>query len=168
VRTRLLAVSLLLLACTEPTRDPVAEVRALLDTLVSAVEGHDPATILSHVAFDFRADDGLGYADVQSVVMEYLIPRTSVGARLESVDIVPGENAGEIEARTRVRFARGTLLSGHDLPPPPGSTTYVIDLWFRLYEGGWKAVRARYRLAGEAAPSPSSGGPMTTPGDSPA
>ena len=42
--------------------------RAILDSLVRAVEEHDPGTILSHVAFDFRSEDDLGYADVQSLV----------------------------------------------------------------------------------------------------
>ena len=140
-----LALLLSLLACEEPAPDPVAEVRAILDSLVRAVEEHDPGTILSHVAFDFRSEDDLGYADVQSLIMEYLLPRTQVGARLESVEVFRGASSDEIGARTRVRFARARL-SDRALPPPPGSKTYEIDLWFRSVEGRWVAVRGRYRL----------------------
>ena len=143
-----LALVLALLACEEPARDPVNEVRAILDSLVRAVEEHDPGTILSHVAFDFRSEDGLGYADVQSLVMEYLIPRTLVGARLDSVEVFRGESSDEIRTRARVRFARGTRLSDRTLPPPPDSKSYEIDLWFRSVEGRWVAVRGQYRLAG--------------------
>ena len=143
-----LALVLALLACEEPAPDPVTEVRAILDSLVRAVEEHDPGTILSHVAFDFRSEDGLGYADVQSLVMEYLLPRTLVGARLESVEVFRGESSDEIGTRARVRFARGTRLSDRALPPPPDSKSYEIDLWFRSVEGRWLAVRGRYRLEG--------------------
>ncbi len=143
-----LALGLALLACQEPAPDPVIEVRAILDSLVQAVEEHDPGTILSHVAFDFRSEDGLGYADVQSLVMEYLIRRIEVGARLESVEVFRVESSDEIETRARVRFALGTRLSDRALPPPPDSKSYEIDLWFRSVEGRWVAVRARYRLEG--------------------
>ncbi len=143
-----LALGLALLACPEPAPDPVTEVRAILDSLVRAVEEHDPGTILSHVAFDFRSEDGLEYADVQSLVMEYLIRRIEVGARLESVEVFRVESSDEIGTRARVRFALGTRLSDRALPPPPDSKSYEIDLWFRSVEGRWVAVRARYRLEG--------------------
>ncbi len=144
-----LALGLILLACGEQAApNPVTEVRAILDSVVQAVEEHDPGTILSHVAFDFRSEDGLGYADVQSLVMEYLIPRIEVGARLESVEVFQGGSPDEIGTRTRVLFSHGTRLSDRALPPPLDSKTYEIDLWFRSVEGRWVAVRGRYRLAG--------------------
>ena len=158
-----LLAPLLALACAERPRDPVQEVRALLDTLVAAAEDGDAQRILAHVAFEFRTEDGLGYADVQSLVLEYLLPGTTVGARLESAEVGRGEDPREIEARLRVRFARGTLLSGRRLPAPPGSPLYAIDLRFRASEGRWVAVWGRYRRVTDAA-SPSNGGPRTTPG----
>jgi hypothetical protein len=132
-------------ACQPTPTDPLAEVRALVEELVMAIEERTPAMILSHVAFEFRTDDGLTYPDVQSIVMEYLIPESTLGARVQSLDVTGGDASDEVRAQARVRFARGAHLSGRTLPPPPGSVVYAFEVWFRRFEGEWQAVRGRYR-----------------------
>jgi hypothetical protein len=146
-----LLVSLVTGACQPTPADPLAEVRALVDNLVAAVEAGTPQVILSHVAFEFQTDDGLTYPDVQSVALEYLIPDVTVGSRLESVEVGAGDASEEVRARVRVRFARGARLSRRSLPPPPGSVVYAFELWFRRIEGEWQAVRGRYRRVEEDA-----------------
>jgi hypothetical protein len=139
-------LSTLAISCgyAPPAEDPVGEVRRLLDELVEAVEEHQPQLILSRVAFDFRSDDGLTYADVQSITLEYLIPEGTIGAQLQSVDVTPGDAPDEIRARTTVRFARGARLSDRNLPPPPDSVLYEFEILFRKIEGDWRAIRGRY------------------------
>jgi hypothetical protein len=134
----------LLAACQQEAADPLAEVRQVVDELVVAVEEGETGTILSRVAFEFRTEDGLAYPDVQSIVQEYLIPQRTIGARLESADVRVGDGPDEIRVDTRVRFARGTKLRDRSLPPPPSSTVYAFELWFRKIDGEWRAVRGRY------------------------
>ena len=143
--------SLAMGACQQTPTDPVAEVRALLDDLVEAVEARTPQVILSHVAFEFRTDDGLTYPDVQSIVLEYLIPEETLGARLESAEVTVGDAPDEVRSEARVRFARGARLSRRSLPPPPGSVVYAFEIWFRKIEGEWQAIRGRYQRAEEDA-----------------
>ncbi len=136
-------------ACTAAPIDPRDQVLRLVERLVEAVEEGDPRVILEHVAFDFRSEDGLTYPDVQSIVLEYLVPARTIGARLESVEVdsvsTPStEGEGELQVRARVRFARGTSLRSN-LPPPPGSVLYVFELRFRRGDRGWEAARGSYR-----------------------
>jgi hypothetical protein len=122
----------------------VSEVRSLIDEIVEAVEGRRPQVVLDYLAFDFRSNDGLTYPDVQSILLEYLIPERTIGARLESLDLTPGAGSEEIRARAAIRFARGTRLSDRALPPPPGSVLYDFDILFRRLAGEWRAVRGGY------------------------
>ena len=134
-------------ACTAAPIDPRDQVLGLVERMVEAVEEGDPRVILEHVAFDFRSEDGLTYPDVQSVVMEYLVPGRMTGARLESVEVSPAkpEGEGELQVRAQVRFARGTSLRTRNLPPPPGSVLYGFELRFRRGDRGWEATRGSYR-----------------------
>jgi hypothetical protein len=134
-----------LVACQPEAADPVSEVRSVLDRVVAAVEDRAAGPILSHVAFEIQTQDGLRYADVQSIVMEYLLPERTLGARLESAEIEPGPEPGEIRVNARIRFAKGTRLRNRDLPPPPDSRVYAFEVWFRRIEGHWQALRGSYR-----------------------
>ena len=137
--------SLVMGVCQPTPADPAAEVRSLLEDLVEAVEERRPQFILSHVGFEFRTEDGLTYPDVQSIVLEYLIPENTLGARLESVDIAAGDPPDEVRCEARVRFVRGARLSNRTLPPPPGSVVYAFELRFREIEGEWQVIRGRYQ-----------------------
>lgn len=146
-------VALCVLACAPADRDPIAEVRAVVEGMVEAVEEREPRAILEHVAFDFRAEDGLTYPDVQSLVLEFLMGPAIPGARLESAQVDRDRDRGEVRVRARVRFARGERLSGTTGIPSLPSVVYAFDLRFRSIEGVWRAVGGSYRRSDPLASS---------------
>lgn len=164
-RTALLLIAVVIASCGEAEPEDARDrVGALVRSLVAAVEESEPRAILEHLDPSFRTDDGLTYADVQSVVLEFLVSGEGVGARLESLDLTSAGEADAFDVRARVRFARGTRLAERRLPPPPGSVSYQFDVRFRRIGGIWRATRGRYvRVAPESSP-PSEGGPTTIPG----
>jgi hypothetical protein len=157
-----LALALGAAACSPEPPDPAAEVRAVVEGMIEAIEENDPHAILEHVAPEFRSEDGLTYPDVQSIVLEYLLGEHRLGARLELGSFEPGEEPGEIRVRARVRFARGARLSDRQGPPILPSVVYLFDVRFRSFEGVWQASGGSYRRSQDAGSEAS-----TTPRDRP-
>jgi hypothetical protein len=144
---------LLLVGCSPPRQDPVADVRAIVEALVASVDEREPRAILEHLAFDFRSEDGLSYPDVQSIVLEYLMGAEIPSARLESSEIVPGGEPDVVRVHARLRFARGTSPAA----------LYDFEVLFQQRGGLWRAQWADYRRVEAPASPSSSGGPSTTP-----
>lgn len=145
-----LTISLLLAACgpadeAEPKAATAPEERIdlLLPELVDAIQAKQPVFVMDHVAPEFVEAGGLDYFGVRSLVEAYAFRDEEIGARIESVEIKPGEGS-EQEVAARISFALGQRLAeGAELPA--GATTYSVDLVFERRGARWQAVRGRYR-----------------------
>jgi hypothetical protein len=117
----------------------------VVHNVIAAVEEKMPKAILRHVAFEYRGDDGLGYPEIQAVVLTFLLREETVGARLEDLTIEPAGGDGTHRVRARVAFARGRRLRQSEASLSPDAVEYTFDLVFARHEDGWKAVRGRYQ-----------------------
>jgi hypothetical protein len=137
----------LVITCGEPPQlTPEDELRDTLLQIIEAIEGGDPKTILEHVSFDFQSEDGLGYAEVQSIVLNFLVRDQRAGARLEDLSIEQKNvGRGTHEVRARVVFAMGYSIREAHQPLPPGATRYEFLLGFTRTENGWQAIHGRYQ-----------------------
>ena len=133
-------------ACSEPPpSDPPQELRATLLRMIAAVEDGEPDTILRRVSPEFQSDDGLGYADVQSLVLDFLLRDESVGARLEELTIEPPIEPGlPYRVRAELTFALGAKLADSRAPTPSGAQRYAFELDFIRSGTSWMAMGGSY------------------------
>jgi hypothetical protein len=141
-----LLILLLSSGCAErPQLAPEEELRAAVLEIIEAVEERDPKTVLEYLAFDFREEEGLGYAEVQSIVLTYLLRDQKLGARLEELVIEPPKEGSETyRVRARTAFAQGRSIREPQQPLPADVVRYAFDLAFQRTENGWQAVGGRY------------------------
>ncbi len=132
----------LALTCTPAEPAPEQELREVAQAIVAAIEEKDPEAVLRHIAFDYRGDGGLGYPEVQAVVLTFLLREETIGARLLELSIEPADASGNQRVQARVAFARGTRLARRAFPH--AGVEYFFDLVFAREDEQWKAVRGRY------------------------
>ena len=135
----------LALACAAPVPTPEEEIRAVMSDLIEAIEARVPGEVLEHVAFEFEAQDGVGYPEVQSLVLTYLLRDEVLGARLEQLEIEPAGQDAARRVRARVAFVRGTRLAQSQVPLPFEAVEYDFDLIFARRGGDWQAVSGSYQ-----------------------
>ena len=141
---------LALIACFKSEEKQVApapaaaeRIEVLVPELVDAIQAKQPEFILDHLDESFKAEDGLDYFGVRSLVDSYAFRDEEVGARLESVSVTP-ESDGRQRVKARVSFALGGRLA-ESAPLPKGAVTYALDLIFELDGTRWQAVAGSYR-----------------------
>ncbi len=137
----------LALACGAPQRAPEEQLQQIVRAVVLAIEEKDPEAVLQPVAFEYRGEDGLGYPEVQAIVLTFLLREEPIGARLTQLSIEPAGTDSRRRVQARVLFARGVRLQHSASAAPPGSVEYLFELVFaREGEGkDWKAVSGRYQ-----------------------
>lgn len=145
-RTPLFSLSATLaLACAAQAPGPEEAIRETVQAMLAAVEEKDPGGVLEPVSFEYRGEEGLGYADVQSLVLTFLLWEEPIGVRLQSLSIESLGASGQQRVQARVAFARGVRLRQSPRPLPLGSVEYSFDLVFAPDGAAWKAVRGTYR-----------------------
>ena len=143
---RLYAVSAaLVLACNLAQRSPEEDLRQILRALVVAIEEKDPEAVLQSVAYAYQGEDGLGYPEVQAIVLSFLLREEPIGARLKELTVEPAGADSRRRVQARVLFARGVRLQHDARAAPPGSVEYFFDLIFARDDKGWKAISGRYQ-----------------------
>jgi hypothetical protein len=117
--------------------EPEAELEAVVRDVLRAIPQRDAPGVLRHIAYDFRADDGVDYPAVQALLFEFLERERVYSADLEELSIEPTAREGELELHALVRFSRA------DGGGP--SPLYRMDLVFAKLGDTWSARRGRYR-----------------------
>jgi hypothetical protein len=138
-------IAALALGCAAPEPSPEVEIREAVHEILAAIEEGKPEAVLQHVAFEYRGDDGLGYPEIQSLVLTFLLREETVGARLEDLSIEPAGGDDTHRVHARVAFVRGRRLRHSEAPSSPDAVEYTFDLVFARHEDSWKAVRGRYQ-----------------------
>ncbi len=144
--TRLYAViAALVLACNLAQRSPEEDLQQILRALVVAIEEKDPEAVLQRVAYAYQGEEGLGYPEVQAIVLSFLLREEPIGARLMELTVEPAEAGSRRRVQARVLFARGLRLQHDASAAPLGSVEYFFDLVFARDDKGWKAISGRYQ-----------------------
>ena len=105
--------------------------------MAAAVSSREPQKILSHVAYDFEADDGLDFAGVQALVFEFLVRDQVYAAEVEELTLDPTTSDAERSVHALVRFMPA------DAPEP--WARYRIEARFSRMGESWAARSGHYQ-----------------------
>jgi hypothetical protein len=136
----------------QPIPPPDEDLAQLIPSLVDSVQAKQPLFVMDHVAETFKEERGLDYFGVRALVETFALRDEPVGARLESSEVTPIDDATK-RVSARVAFAPGRRLEpGESLPD--GAVVYALDVVFAKNGPRWQAVRGSYARVSPPATSP--------------
>lgn len=95
----------LLLGCSEPSHDPDAEIRALIEQAEQAAEARNADDLLELLAEDYRDSSGLGLKDVERRLRLLFLRNQDVHIFTRIVDIDLSDDAPEASVGLLVAMA---------------------------------------------------------------
>ena len=139
---RLVCMALLLVLAGCSRSDPEQAVRAQLEVLQQAIDARDAGAVADLLAEDFIGNDGLDRRGAKQLAAGVFLRHREVGARLGPITVeLRGE--GEAIARFSVLATGG---SGGLLPEQ--GQVYQVETGWRLQDGDWKLLNARWTPPG--------------------
>ena len=119
--------------------DPV---RDSLDTIVKAAGARDANALFEHVAPEFQAADGSGFADAKATVDRYLAAYETLNVSIRDVRIERSEGAARVRLRAEMS-GQPRKIGGLD-GLVPSSASYDFDLRLVQQGGAWKVAWAQW------------------------
>jgi ketosteroid isomerase-like protein len=123
-----------LAACAKTA--PEEALRSTMAALQGAIERHDASAVRDALADDFIGPDGLDRAGAQRLAQAMFLRYRDVGVSVGPMDIT-------LQAQhATVRFT--AALSGAEGALPDSGQVYDVETGWRLEDGEWRLVNARW------------------------
>ncbi len=149
IRGAVLLGALAILAGCGGGGDPV---RDSLDAIVRGAGARDANAIFEHVAPEFQAADGSGFADAKATVDRYLAAYESLSVSIRDVRIERSEGAARVRFRAEMS-GKPRRIGGLD-GLVPSSASYDFDLRLVQQGGAWKVAWAQWNPEGDGGRNP--------------
>ncbi|TDJ33079.1 MAG: hypothetical protein E2O56_04240 [Gammaproteobacteria bacterium] len=122
--------------CSKPPDE--ARIHAAIDAMVEAVEQKRPGDFMEHVATDFSGPAEVsGRIDVERLLRYHQIRNRNIGVVVRSVKIQVRDD--------RATASFHALLTGSQSWLPERGKDYVMVSGWRLDDGEWKLINARWQ-----------------------
>lgn len=136
-----LAVALLLALSASCTRDdPEAALRGRVASLAAAIEARDAAALQQHLADDFIGNDRLDRNGARSLAMGFALRHREIGLTLGPLEVDMASTHATVRSTAILRGGSGRAL-------PDSAQVYDVESGWRLEDGEWKLVSARWKPA---------------------
>ena len=116
---------------------PEQALRGTIDGMVAAAEAHDTDALFEPIAEDFSGSEGMDRTEFRRYVTVMSLRQKSVGVSLGPLDVKMFDD------RATVRFT--AALTGGPGWLPNQAQVYDVDTGWRLEDGDWKLISAKWK-----------------------